>query len=83
MDDGIAATALHLVNLPTESPQGSRRADPLGRAQRASCALQEGGCTFRDILAAVGIAPGNYQRPDPAITAQRDAEQRAEGQKRE
>lgn len=44
---------------------------------------KKGGCTFRDILAAVGIAPGNYQRPDPAITAQRDAEQRAEVQKRE
>lgn len=44
---------------------------------------KKGGCDFRDILAAAGIAPGSYQRPDPAIIAQRQADQRAEAEKRE
>ena len=43
---------------------------------------KKGGCDFRDILAAAGIAPGSYQRPDPAIIAQREAEHRAEAEKR-
>lgn len=39
-------------------------------------------CSFRDILAAAGIAPGSYTPPDPAITAQREAERRAEAEER-
>ena len=39
-------------------------------------------CSFRDILAAGGIAPGSYTPPDPAIIAQREAERRAEAEKR-
>lgn len=41
------------------------------------------GCAFRDILAAAGICPGSYAPPDPATLAQREAERRAEGAKRE
>jgi hypothetical protein len=40
------------------------------------------GCAFRDILAAAGIAPGSYQPPDPAEIAKREAERRAEIEKR-
>ena len=39
-------------------------------------------CSFRDILAAGGIAPGGYTPPDPAIIARREAERRAEVEKR-
>ncbi len=39
-------------------------------------------CSFRDILAAAGIAPGRYTPPDPAIIAQRDVERRADADKR-
>lgn len=40
------------------------------------------GCSFAGILAAAGIAPGDYAPPDPVITAQRDAERRAEAEKK-
>ena len=43
---------------------------------------KKSGCSFRDILAAAGIAPGSYTPPDPAIIAQREAERRAEAEKR-
>ena len=39
-------------------------------------------CSFRNILAAGGIAPGGYTPPDPAIIARRVAERRAEADKR-
>ena len=39
-------------------------------------------CSFRDILAAAGIAPGSYSPPSPAIIAQRQAEHQAEADKR-
>lgn len=40
------------------------------------------GCTFGDILAAAGIAPGTLTPPDPAKLAQREAERRAEAEQR-
>lgn len=43
----------------------------------------KGGCAFRDIAAAAGIAPGNVSSPDPATLAAREAEKRAEAEKRE
>lgn len=39
-------------------------------------------CRFRDILAAAGVAPGTYRAPDPAILAQREAEDQADREKR-
>lgn len=39
-------------------------------------------CSFADILAAAGINSGDYQAPDPAIAAQRKAEQGRKVQKR-
>lgn len=40
------------------------------------------GCSFRDVAAAMGIAPGTYAAPDPAIIAQHEADRRAEAEKR-
>lgn len=39
-------------------------------------------CTFRDILAATGVAPGSFTPLDPATVARRKAEDRAELDKR-
>jgi hypothetical protein len=39
-------------------------------------------CGFRDILAAAGVSPGEYRAPDPSILAQREAEERADREKR-
>ncbi len=43
---------------------------------------KKGGCTYRDILAAAGIAPGSFTAPHPLLIAQREAERRAEADKR-
>jgi hypothetical protein len=43
---------------------------------------KKSGCSFRDILASAGIAQGSYTPPDPATIAQREAERRAEIEKR-
>ena len=40
------------------------------------------GCDFRDILASAGVTPGTYAPPDPAIIAQRCAEEREQAAKR-
>jgi hypothetical protein len=39
-------------------------------------------CGFRDILAAAGVSPGDYCAPDPSILAKREAEERADREKR-
>ncbi|WP_461478882.1 hypothetical protein [Pararhodobacter aggregans] len=44
---------------------------------------KKAGCSFRDILAAAGVMPGDYAPPDAATIAQREAEQRREAEKRE
>jgi hypothetical protein len=46
----------------------------------AHCKKSE--CDFRAILGAAGVAPGTYRAPDPAILAQREAEDRADREKR-
>lgn len=56
----------------------SDRAD--GGGLLAHC--KKSGCSFRDILAAAGIAPGTYQALDPAISARRVAVEKAEAEKR-
>ncbi len=43
---------------------------------------KKSGCAFGDISAAAGIAPRDYAPPDPAKSAQRDAEQRRDAAKR-
>lgn len=53
-----------------------------GNGGRLLLHCKKTGCSFRDILAAAGIAPGSYTPPDPAIIAQRQAERRAEIDKR-
>lgn len=39
-------------------------------------------CDFRDILAAAGVSPGQYSAPDLSIVAKREAEERADREKR-
>ena len=53
-----------------------------GRDGRLLLHCKKTGCTFRDILAAAGIAPGEYQAPDRATLAQRDHERQAEAQRK-
>jgi hypothetical protein len=62
---------------------------PEGRKGQNALTLRDGdgrllahckraGCTFRDILAAAGIAPGPFMPPDPAATAERERVRRQE-----
>lgn len=53
-----------------------------GRDGRLLAHCKRTGCTFADILAAAGVAPGSYTPPDPATIAQRDREERAQAEKR-
>ena len=43
---------------------------------------KKGGCSFRDLAAALGLTAGTYARPDPMEAARREAKQRAEAAKR-
>ncbi|QYK43563.1 MAG: toprim domain-containing protein [Paracoccaceae bacterium] len=40
------------------------------------------GCAFRDVAAALGITPGTFSAPNPAILAQHAADRQAEAEKR-
>jgi len=53
-----------------------------GRDGRLLLNCKKGGCAFADILAAAGVAPGSCAPPDPAIIAQRKAEETAQAEKR-
>lgn len=53
-----------------------------GNDGRLLAHCKRAGCAFADILAAAGVAPGSYASPDPAATAQRQREARAQAEKR-
>lgn len=53
-----------------------------GRDGRLLAHCKKSACDFRDIAAAAGIRPGSYSPPDPAELARREAERRAEVEKR-
>lgn len=53
-----------------------------GESGRLLLHCKKFGCAFGDILAAVGIAPGGYAAPNPSEVARRQAEVRAESEKR-
>ncbi len=53
-----------------------------GNDGRLLAHCKKSACTFRDILAAAGVAPGDYAAPDPFEAAQRQAKDRAEAEKR-
>ena len=53
-----------------------------GRDGRLLAHCKRLGCAFPDILAAAGIAPGDYTAPDLATLALREAERRANAKKR-
>ena len=43
---------------------------------------KKGGCSFQDLARALGLAPGDFTRPDPAEIARAEALARAEAEKR-
>lgn len=53
-----------------------------GRDGRLLLNCKKSGCAFKDITRAAGITPGSYTPPDPAIMAQREADERAHIEKR-
>jgi phage/plasmid primase-like uncharacterized protein len=55
-------------------------ADGTGGKLLLNC--KKAGCDYRDIATAAGITQGTYTPPDPAISAQRKAQQRADAEKR-
>ncbi len=55
-------------------------ADAPGGRLLAHC--KKAGCSFRDLAAAMGLTSGTFTAPDPAATAQRETERRAEADKR-
>lgn len=69
--------------------QPERRADQCaltladGSDGRLLAHCKKDGCSFGNILAAAGIEGCGYSPPDPATIAQREAERRAESEKRE
>lgn len=71
---------------PVCQPQRQKRQNALtladGNAGRLLLNCKKFGCTYRDILAAAGIASGSYLPPDPATIAQRNAEKYKEAMKR-
>lgn len=70
---------------PVCQPEGRKGQNALTLSDGSSGLLahcKKSGCTFRDIAAAAGIAPGTFTAPDPAAIAQREAERRAEADKR-
>ncbi|MBC7132088.1 MAG: toprim domain-containing protein [Roseovarius sp.] len=71
---------------PCCQPERRRDQNALGLADgndgRLLAHCKKSGCTFADILAAAGIAPGEYQPPDAATLARRERERQAEAEKR-
>ena len=53
-----------------------------GRTGRLVLDCKKSGCAFLDILAAAGLRSGDYSPPDAATLARREAEHRAEAEKR-
>jgi len=70
---------------PVCQPEGRKGQNALTLADGRAGLLahcKKSHCAFADILAAAGIAPGDYSPPDPATIALREAERRAEAAKR-
>lgn len=53
-----------------------------GNGARLLAHCKRSGCAFADIAAAAGLRAGDYARPDPATLARREAERRAEAQRK-
>ena len=71
---------------PVCQSEGRKGQNALTLADGASGRLvldcKKSACAFLDILASAGLRSGDYTPPDPAILAQRKAEQKAEAEKR-
>ncbi|MDO6584816.1 toprim domain-containing protein [Salipiger sp. 1_MG-2023] len=72
---------------PICQPEGRKEQNALtladGRDGRWLLNCKKAGCSFTDILAAAGVSPGSHAAPDPAGMARRDAEAKADAEKRE
>ncbi len=55
-------------------------ADAAGGRLLAHC--KKAGCSFADLARALGLAPGDFKRPDPLDCARAEADARAEAEKR-
>lgn len=71
---------------PICQPQGRRDQDALtladGRDGRLLLNCKKSACAFPDLLAALGLGPGDYRSPDPAELARRAAEQEHDAQRK-
>jgi hypothetical protein len=71
---------------PVCQPERRKEQDALTLADggdgRLLAHCKKSSCAFTDILAAAGLAPGAYLAPDPAELARREAERRAEVERR-
>jgi len=70
---------------PVCQPERRRGQNALTVADGATGLLahcKRAGCDFRDILAAAGLRAGDYAPPDAVMLARREAERRAEAEKR-
>ena len=70
---------------PACQPEGRKGQNALTLTDGTNCLLahcKKGGCTFRDILVAAGIAPGTFTPPNPARIAKRERERRAEAERK-
>ena len=73
------------VPCPVCQPEGRKGQDGLTLTDGASGLLahcKKSGCTFRDILAAAGIAPGTHTPPDPHARLEAERQRKAEADKR-
>jgi phage/plasmid primase-like uncharacterized protein len=71
---------------PVCQPEGHKGQNALtlayGNGGRLVLDCKKSACAFLDILAAAGLRSGEYSLPDAATIAQRNAEQRADAEKR-
>lgn len=67
-----------MPGLPERAPQGSERAHDQHQGWSSAASLQKGGCSFKEILIASGIAPGHVEIDQLAIAnAERERAEQA------
>ncbi len=72
---------------PICQPEGRQTQNALTLADSPDGRLllncKKSGCSFTDILTAAGIRAGDYTPPDPAVIAQREAQAKAQAERKE
>jgi len=71
---------------PACQPEGRKGQNALtladGRNGRLMLHCKKSACAFTDVLVAAGLRSGDYRAPDPTVTAHREAEAKAEAQRK-